>query len=205
MRIVIADDHTVTREGMRRLLEGEADLEVVAEAGTGSEALGIVEALRPDILLLDINMPQVSGVQVARTLGETAPAVRIVILTGYDDEHYVETLIRLGVRGYLSKSASTREVVRAMRAVYAGDTYFQAGLVASLRNGPNCQAGENPTARELDVLRLVAEGYRNQRIAEQLGMSERTVHAHLRNLFGKLQVSSRSELTHEARQQGWVT
>lgn len=205
MRIVLADDHTVTREGMRRLLEGEEDLQVVAEAATGSEAIDSVEALRPDILLLDINMPLVNGVHVARKLGDTLPAVRIIVLTGYDDEHYVETLIRLGVRGYLSKSASTHEVIRAMRSVYAGGTYFQAGLMTSLRNGPNSQAGENPTERELEVLRLVAEGYKNQRIAERLGMSERTVHSHLRNLFGKLQVSSRSELTHQARQLGWVT
>jgi DNA-binding NarL/FixJ family response regulator len=202
MRIVIADDHTITRLGMQQLFQGEDDLQVIAEAGTGSDALRIVEALRPDILLLDINMPGMSGVEVARTLRGTMPELRIVILTGYDDEHYVQTLLQLGVRGYLSKSAPAREVVLAMRAVYAGGTYVQAGLLDPLGSSNGRDA---PTERELDVLRLVAKGYRNHSIAESLAMSERTVHAHLRSLFAKLEVSSRSELTYQARHRGWIT
>lgn len=204
MRIVVADDHAVTREGMRRLLAAEADLEVIAEVADGAEAIRVVETLRPDALLLDINMPRVNGVQVAQTLGETAPDTAIVVLTGYDEEHYIETLIRRGVKGYLTKASSAREVISALRTVNDGRMYFPSALLASIESVAHSTEVDAPTPRELEVLRLVSEGRRNGEIATHLSLSERTVHSHLRSLFQKAAVSSRSELVYIARQRGWV-
>lgn len=203
IRILLADDHTITREGTRRLLEAEADLEVVAEAGDGEEAVHLAEMLLPDVLVLDINMPRLHGVQVAQRVG-TLSQVRVIVLTGYDEERYVGALVRLGVKGYLLKSASARELVRALRTVHAGGTHFQCAATAALRGMSGEPLQDGPTPKELEVLRLVAEGRKNREIAQLLCVSERTVHFHLRNLFEKLQVSSRSEMVYVAQQRRWL-
>lgn len=202
IRILLADDHAITREGTRRLLEAEPDLQVVAEAADGAETVRLAEDLHPDILLLDISMPRLDGIQVVRALGVTIPTMRIVVLTGYDNRHYVQTLVRLGVKGYLSKATSSSELVAALRAIHAGGTYLQTEIAAS--RPAEAASPDDPTPRELGVLRLVAEGLRNREIAAQLATSERTVKFHLGNLFGKLQVTSRTEMTAQARRRGWL-
>lgn len=204
MRILLADDHAITREGTRRLLESEADLEVIAEAADGEEAVRLVEALHPDILLLDIRMPRLNGVQVAKHVVSSVPSTGIVVLTGYDNEHYLEALTHLGVRGYLPKSASSRELVSALRAVHAGRSYLRSS-VTDLPYETNALDGmRRPTPRELEVLCLVAEGAANHDIATQLSMSQRTVQFHLSRLFAKLDARSRTHMVHVARQRGWI-
>jgi len=204
MRILLADDHAITREGTRRLLESEADLNVIAEAADGEEAVRLVEALHPDILLLDIRMPRLNGVQVVKHVMSSVPSIGIVVLTGYDNEHYLEALTRLGVRGYLPKSASSRELVSALRAVFAGRSFLRSS-VADLPYETNVLDGTRRlTSRELEVLRLVAEGASNHDIATQLSISQRTVQFHLSRLFTKLDARSRTRVVHLARQRGWI-
>jgi len=203
MRILLADDHAITREGTRRLLETEADLEVIAEAADGEETVRLAQELRPDVVLLDISMPVMNGLDVVRILQATQPETRIVVLTGYDREHYVQGLLHLGIEGYLSKSASYREIVTALRTVGTGRRYIRRDTAAPL--SPGSQASpESPTARELEILSLVARGYSNSAIADQLHLSQRTVKFHLRNLFAKLAVCSRTEMVYRARQKGWI-
>jgi DNA-binding NarL/FixJ family response regulator len=204
IRILLADDHAITREGTRRLLEAEPDLEVIAEAANGEEALRLAEELLPDIIVLDISMPGLSGVQVAEVVRRKLPETRIVILTGYDSEQYARALVRLGVSGYLSKTASCEELAAALRAAHFGQPYFQPKVVELLRGTSGPGAGDEPTPREMEVLPLVAEGLRNKEIARRLSTSERTVQFHLSNLFCKLQAGSRTELVHLARQRGWL-
>lgn len=145
IRILLADDHAITREGTRRLLEAEPDLEVVGEAVDGEEALRLVEESRPDIAVLDISMPNLNGVQVAEAIRRELQGIRIVILTGYDGEQYARALVRLGVQGFLSKAASSHELVEALRTVHAGKTYFQPVVAEMLGNGVNSASEEmNP-------------------------------------------------------------
>jgi DNA-binding NarL/FixJ family response regulator len=204
IRILLADDHAITRDGTRRLLDTEADFEVVAEASDGEEAVRLAQELRPDILLLDISMPRLNGVQVAQVLRQNLPETRIVILTGYGSDQYAQPLVRLGVSGYLSKTASFDELVQALRSVQVGQVCLRPSVVALLAGGTDTAIGDEPTARELQVLRLVAEGHRNRDVARRLGTSERTVQFHLGNLFAKLQAGSRTEVVHRARERGWI-
>ncbi len=205
IRVLLADDHAITREGTRRLLEADPDFVVVAEAADGEETVRLAQALRPDIVVLDISMPGLNGIQVGEILRETVPESRIVVLTGYDDnEQYARALLRLGVSGYLSKTSSSRELASALRSVYSSRLYFQPSI-ASLLNASLAPPADEPTPRELEVLGLAAQGKRNRDIARQLHTSERTVQFHLANLFGKLQVGSRTEMVYRARQKGWIS
>ncbi len=160
---------------------------------------------RPDILLLDISMPLLNGVEVARVLETDLPETRIVVLTGYSDsEEYARALLRLGVKGYLSKTASVEEVIGALRSVHAGHTHMEPAVSALLAPTEQPAPEERPTPQELDVLRLVAKGYGNAAIAKELFIVERTVEFHLTNLLGKLQASSRTEAVYLARQKKWL-
>ncbi len=204
IRVLLADDHAITREGTRHLLESEPDFAVVAEAADGEETVRLAQALRPDIVVLDISMPRLTGIQVGEILRQTVPETRIVVLTGYDNEQYAKALLRLGVSGYLSKTASSRELTSAIRSAYEDRVYFQPPIL-SLLNSSLVPQADDPTPRELEVLCLAAQGQRNRDIARQLHTSERTVQFHLANLFGKLQVGSRTEMVYRARQKGWIT
>lgn len=204
MRILLADDHAITREGTRRLLEGHLGIEVVAEAADGQEAVRLTRELRPDILLLDIAMPRLDGVQVAQALRRELPEVRLVVLTGYASDQYALTLIRLGVQGLLSKTASSEELVTAVRAVQAGRRYFQREVAGLLHTAAASAVGNPPTLKEMDVLRLVAQGLKNRDIARELSSAERTVRFHLENLFTKLRATSRTDLVHQAHGKGWL-
>jgi len=205
IRLLLADDHAGWRAGIRAFLEPEPDLEVIAEAADGQEIVRLARELRPDILLLDLKMPHLDGVQVTQALHTTLPDVRIVVLTAYDtDVESARALLHLGVRGYLSKAVLAGELVGALRSVHAGHVYLHP-MVAALLYAPVRQPDEQePTAREMEVLRLVAQGHRNAAIAGCLHVSERTVRFHLSNLFSKLGLSSRTELIHLARQKNWL-
>lgn len=205
LRILLADDHAITREGTRRLLEGHPGVEVVAEAADGQDAVRLTRELRPDILLLDIAMPRLDGVQVAQALRRELPQVRLVVLTGYASDQYALALIRLGIQGLLSKTASSEELIRAVRTVQAGRRYFQPEVAGVLHTAAAAPGGwDGPTLKEMEVLRLVAHGLKNRDIARELSCAERTVRFHLENLFSKLQATSRTDLVHRAHKKGWL-
>ena len=200
IRILIGDDHPMIRQGTRQSLEAHTDLEIIGEAVDGEETLRLVRTLRPDILLLDISMPRLNGIEVTRVIRDEFPTLHIVIMTGYEEnDHYNEALACLGVKGYLSKRATPLELAGALRQIHAGRTYFQ-GAFGELAARPT--APKQPTAREVDVLHLVAEGCSNQEIARQLHLTEPTVRFHVHNLFTKLGVTRRTQLVSVARQRG---
>jgi DNA-binding NarL/FixJ family response regulator len=202
LRVLIADDHALFREGLRVLLPQWVDVEIVGEAADGEQALEIALRLRPDVLLLDDDMPKLNGLDILSALRESAPEIRIIVLTGLRDNHRAMVLFGAGAAGYLPKIVSYRALGDALRAVARGDRVFQ--LPGAGEDEVPRPDAHHLTPRELDVLRLVAEGRRTNAIADQLGISERTVRYHLTSLFTKLDVRSRTELVYAARQHGWV-
>ena len=205
IRVILADDHTVTREGVRQFLDLQEDIEVVAESADGEETARLTQKLAPDVLVLDISMPGKNGIEVARLIRRTTPETRIIILTGYDNAQYAKALMQLGVQGYLSKTATSREIAAAIRSVYKGEVHFQVPAAALFYQRAKLADDEMPTPRELEVLALVAQGFRNRDVALQLSTTERTVTFHLSNLLAKFRASSRTELIHLARQRGWLS
>ena len=195
MRIVIADDHRVVREGIRYMLSDEADIEIVGEAETGDELLGIVESEPVDVALLDVRMPGMSGFDVLERLVEIAPQVRVLMLSMHDQPAYVRRAMELGAAGYVLKSAGRDELLTALRVVAEDGTYLPSELMEPLIAGVTGRAG--PTGklspRERQVLQLVADGYENKQIAAELELSAATVKTYLRGVFERLEVSSRAE------------
>jgi two-component system, NarL family, nitrate/nitrite response regulator NarL len=204
VRIVIADDHRIFRAGLRRLLEAEPGFEVVGEAADGSEVAPLVEQLRPDILLLDVAMPRVAGLEVLRTLAERGIAVRTIVLTAAIDRTAFVKALQLGAWGVVMKEAATDLLFKSIRSVMAGQYWVGretvSDLVEALRS-PETPATEGPrqtfdlTARELEVLSAVVGGHTNKEIAQQFSLSEDTVKHHLSNIFDKVGASNRVELT----------
>jgi DNA-binding NarL/FixJ family response regulator len=197
IRVVITDDHAVMREGTQLILEA-AGIDVVATAATGAEALRMVARHRPNVLLLDLQLPDTSGVEVAQIVCRDYPGVAVLILTGHAEGGYIRTLLQIGVQGYLHKMASGAEIVAAVRAVAAGRTIVMSGTV-----GATAPTGSEPlTARELQVLRLMAAGLRNADIARELFVSVKTVEHHVTNVLVKLQARSRTQAIVKAQQHG---
>jgi DNA-binding NarL/FixJ family response regulator len=212
IRVVLADDHAVVRKGIHDFLEEAGDIQVVAEATTGTEAVAVTLEQRPDVTVLDIQMPEMSGVEAARQIKAQAPEVQVLVLTAYDDDPYIFAMLQAGASGYVLKNASSEELVRAVRAVARGESALDptvtAKVMSQLASGrpPGAQAAvEGLTQRELDVLRLAAKGHTNRAIARELGISDRTVQGHLANIFGKLGASTRTEAVLLALKQGWIT
>jgi two-component system response regulator NreC len=207
-RVLIADDHAIVRTGLRALLKGEAGLELVGEASGGEEALRLVESLHPDILVLDLSMPDIDGIQVTRRIQSSAPDVRILILTVHEDEALLREAIRAGAAGYILKHAAEEELISAINTIQVGDIYVHPQLIRSLLvepqklspSGP--QPGEILTPRELDVLSRIVQGYTNRQIAEELSLSIRTVEGYRANMMEKLGLHSRAELVRYAREHG---
>jgi len=212
IRVVLADDHAVVRKGIREFLEEEGDIQVVAEAATGVEAVALTQQHRPDVAVLDIQMPEMTGIEATRQIKAQMPSVRILVLTAYDDDPYIFAMLQAGASGYILKNAPSDELVRAVRAVARGESALDpavtAKVMAQLASGKPSgaqQAPEGLTARELDVLRLAARGHTNRAIGRALGISNRTVQGHLANIFGKLGVANRTEAVLLALKQGWLT
>jgi DNA-binding NarL/FixJ family response regulator len=212
IRVVLADDHAVVRKGIHDFLEEAGDIQVVAEATTGTEAVTATLEQQPDVTVLDIQMPEMSGVEAARQIKAQAPEVQVLVLTAYDDDPYIFAMLQAGASGYVLKNASSEELVRAVRAVARGESALDptvtAKVMSQLAGGkpPGAQAVvEGLTERELDVLRLAAKGHTNRAIGHELGISDRTVQGHLANIFGKLGVSTRTEAVLLAVKQGWIT
>jgi len=202
IRVIIAEDHAVVREGTRQLLEREDDIEVAGEAPNGAEAVVLAERLNPDVAIMDISMPVMGGIEATKRIKAVRPATAVLILTAYDDDQYVFALLGAGAAGYLLKDVPSAEVVRAVRAVHAGEPVLHPAIARKLlaRFASEGQAeqqlrddGAVLTERERDILRLAACGMSNSRIGEQLDVSIRTVQAHLTHIFDKLGVGSRTE------------
>ena len=209
IRILLADDHQIVRQGIRQLLESETDLQVVAEAGDGEEAQALIQKHKPDVAVLDIQMPKASGIEVTRWVRAHLPQVGVLVLTAYDDDPYVMAVLQAGANGYVLKTASTDELIQAVRDVNEGksalDPAVTRKLMSNLFNRSQTPAVESLTDRELDVLRLAAQGFTNKAIGIQLGISDRTVQGHLAHIFAKMQATSRTEAVMRAVSLGWVS
>lgn len=208
IRILIADDHGLLRAGIRALLNAEADLEVVGEAGDTEEAVRLASELRPNIVLMDINMPGNGGVQATRKLRESFPEVRVLILTFHEDESFLREAISAGAAGYIVKRAVEAELISAIRAVSRGYLYVHPAmthlLLKDIASQPAIEIeGLEPlTPREVEVLKLIALGHTNRQVGELLNLSVRTVESHRENLMGKLNLHSRVDIVRYASQRG---
>ena len=216
IRIIVADDHAVVREGTRRLLEKEPDMELVGEAAEGEEAVRLIETLQPDVAILDISMPKLSGIEVTRRTKTVNPRTAILILSAYDDDEYVFALLESGAAGYLLKDAPAQEVIDAVRSGYAGEPVLhpsiarkviQRAVISGDKDGHHKERGGNAelSAREREVLQLAAKGMTNKEIADTLCISIRTVQRHLNILFNKLDVGSRTEAIFQSVKRGWLS
>ncbi len=209
IRILIADDHALVREGIRRVLDEDPGFDVVAEASDGRQALERIAETNPDVAILDISMPELSGLDVARQLREERPALKVLILSMHDESEYVMRAVHAGAAGYLLKDDAGPALLRqAVRAVHAGDSYFSPAVAArltdALRGGSSGSADplERLTGRELEVLRLVAAGQSNKQIAAELGISRRTVESHRESMMRKIEIRTVAGLTRFALENG---
>ena len=216
IRVLLADDHAVVRAGIRQFLETAADIQVVAEADDGAMAQAMIREYKPDVAVLDIQMPKASGIDVTRWARQEQAAVGILILTAYDDDPYVKAVLQAGANGYVLKTAAPSEIIQAVRDVYAGLSALDAtisrklisqaiGRITSERGQPAGAPLEALTEREMDVLQLVAKGYTNKAIGSQLGISDRTVQGHLAHIFNKLHAASRTEAVMRAVALKWIS
>ncbi|MFO7773333.1 MAG: response regulator transcription factor [Dehalococcoidia bacterium] len=211
LTVLIADDHPLVREALHQALDNEEDMEVVAEAGDGEEAVRLASELRPDVAVMDIVMPGLNGIEATRKIKEIAPDIAILILTAYDDDQYVLGLLDAGAAGYLLKSARGRDLAGAIRAIKSGESVLHPKIIARLlKRATVAPVGEHKASellseRESQILKLVTSGMNNKEIAEKLFLSQRTIKAHLTNIFNKLNVASRSEAIVKGLQWGLVT
>lgn len=208
IRVILADDHAVVRAGIRQILEHSGDIVVVAEAENGEMAQALAAELRPDVAVLDIQMPRLSGIEAARWIRKHAPGVGVLILTAYNEDPYVMAVLRAGAHGYVLKTASPDELIQAVRDVRAGKLALSAAISPQVINQATAATREpefeNLSEREMDVLRLAAKGYTNKAIAMQLSISDRTVQGHLAHIYDKLHAAGRTEAVMRAVALGWI-
>ena len=206
IRVAIADDHTLMRQGTREILLHASDIEVVGEAAQGEEAVLLAIELAPDVLLLDVRMPGMNGIDVTRKVVQHHPATRVLLLSAYDDVNYVVEALGAGAAGYLLKTTPGEELVEAVRAVHSGATVLQDSLsrTLALRVARPDQGGPRLSERELEVLILTGRGLASKEIAARLQISQRTVEGHLNNIYAKLGVNSRTEAVVQAASRGLI-
>ncbi|HEU0286958.1 MAG TPA: response regulator transcription factor [Nocardioidaceae bacterium] len=211
VRILLADDHTLVRAGLRRVLEAEPDLAVVAEAADGAEAIELARTTAPDLAVLDVSMPRMTGLQAAREISRRAPDIRILMLSMHDNEQYFFSALQAGASGYVLKSAADEDLVAAVRAAMRGEPFLYAGVASTLVRDflDRLRRGERMpnavlTEREDEVVKLIAEGHSSKEIAATLVISVRTVERHRANVLAKLGMRDRTELTRYAIRAGLI-
>ena len=211
LRILIVDDHAIVRAGIRSLLEGQPDLEIVGEAGGGEEAIQKSSELRPELILMDIAMPGMSGIEVTRRIKKDSPSTLVLVLTMHDDEEFFFPVLRAGASGYILKEAEPEDILNAIRAVRQGQVFFSPAVAKVLLEGfvsasPDARDDKyrSLTAREKEVLKLAATGQTNRQIAEGLFLSSRTVEKHRQAVMHKLGLDKREDLTKYALRQGLI-
>ena len=213
IRILLAEDHVVVRQGTRQLLEREPDFEIVGEAGDGEEAVRLASQLKPEVVIMDVAMPKLSGIEATKQIKANLPATIVLVLTGYDYDEYVFSMLEAGAAGYLLKNVSGSELIHAVRAVYVGEPIIHPVILSKLMArfktpvaGPAPVETAQPLSeREMEVLKVAAKGMSNRDIGGTLFISERTVQAHMRSIFNKLGVGSRSEAILYGLKKGWFT
>lgn len=208
--VLIADDHTIVRSGVRLLLEAEADIKVVGEALNGIDALNLAESLQPDVVLMDITMPEMDGLEATRQLKSRFPQINVLVLTMHRSDDYFFEMLKAGASGYILKGAKTSELITAVRKVHQGEVFLYPSMAQKLVQGYLQlaeweQEQESPLSpREKEIFQLLAEGYTNKEIAEKLVISPSTVHSHRGNLMEKLGLNNRRELLQYARDHGLI-
>ena len=207
IRILIVDDHTLVRDGLTTILGRQPDFEVVGEAGDGLEAVERSRSLDPDVILMDLRMPNMSGVEAMRIIGEESPDVKIIVLTTFDTDEYIFDAVQAGAKGYLLKDTSREELFSAVRAVCRGESQIEPGVAARLITRFQELSRPDPdmlSDREIEVLQLIAHGSANRQIAEELLISESTVKTHVANIFSKMNVRHRTQAVTQAIQKGII-
>jgi DNA-binding NarL/FixJ family response regulator len=208
IRVIIADDHSVVRAGIRQYLEKAGDIIVLAEAENGKEACQLIETHQPEVAVLDIQMPEMSGIEAARWIRANFRNTGVLILTAFDDDPYVLAVLKAGANGYVLKTARPEEISQAVRDVHEGKSVLDKAVLpkvmAHLAHQKTSAPVEELTEREMEILRLIARGYTNKATAVQLGISDRTVQGHLAHIFNKLNAASRTEAVMRAVSIGWL-
>lgn len=211
LRIFLADDHEMMREGLKTLINQQAEMEVVGEAADGLKALELAQDLQPDVVVMDISMPKLNGLKATEQLNRRCPGIKILNLTRHRDANYLQQLLRLGSSGYVLKKSAAQELIRAIRAVVAGDTYLDPAMTDTVLekfvgrrvNNPSSREHEL-SSRETEVLRLIAWGYANKEIAARMNLSVKTIEAHKANAMRKLEISGRVGIVRYALLKGWL-
>ena len=206
INILVADDHAVVRAGLRAVIQSDPTLNIIAEATGGLEALSLIEKTQPDVIVLDLSMPDMDGIMVTKELHAKYPNIRILILTVHEDEAMLREVMRSGASGYILKHAAEKDLIEAIKIIVKGDIYVDQKMLPSLigreskeRTGPEILV-EPLSPREIDVLKLIVEGYTNRQIGDELGISVRTVEGHRANIYGKLGLRNRVELVRYAKE-----
>jgi len=213
IKVLLAEDHTVVREGIRELILGEEDMEVVGEVGNGEEAVKLVSQMEPDVILMDVAMPGMNGIEATRRIKKSHPSIAILVLTAYDSEEFISALLKAGAAGYLLKNVRGRQLVNSIRAVCDGEAVLHPVVAHKIFSHLQLEreklakpvSSEILSQREMEVLELGAQGLINKEVAGELSVGTRTIQTHWRNIFNKLGVSSRTEAIIYALRKGWIS
>jgi len=210
IRLLLVDDHAIVRSGLRLLFQAEEDMEIVGEAGSGSKALEFVETLQPDLVIMDVAMPGMSGIEATRRIKEISPSTAVLALTMHEDEQYFFEMIQAGASGYVPKRAAADDLISAIRVIHQGNVFLYPPLAKLLvadylqKESPTSEERSLLTDREREVLTYIAEGYTNRQIAETLVISPKTVDRHRENIMNKLNLHNRVALVKYAIEKGYI-